>query len=62
MKTQSGNLMESLGYDDLKNLTREVKETLSPNFKKGSGMHFTAAELWNIQRNKKNVNGRKFYE
>ena len=62
MKSYSNNLLESLDYDDVKNLTSEVKETLSPHFKKEINKNFTAVELWNIHRQRKNANGRKFYE
>lgn len=62
MKTQSKELLESLSYQEVKNLTNEVKETLFLNFKKEISKNFTVAELWNIQRQRKNVYSRRFYE
>jgi len=53
MKLQSNNLLESLSIKDVKNLTLIVKETLSKEFKKECCKNFTAAELWNIHRQRK---------
>lgn len=55
MKFQSNQLLESLSKNELKVLTTEVKETLSPDFKKEKKRNFTAAQLWNIYRRRKNT-------
>ena len=55
MKFQSNNLLESLSKNDLKVLTTQVKETLSPDFKKEKKRNFTPAQLWNIYRRRKNT-------
>lgn len=64
MKLQSNstrNLLNSLTSNEIKNLTTEVKETIARGFIKGRKRIFTSAELWNIQRNKKNISGRRIY-
>jgi hypothetical protein len=53
MKLQSNNLLESLSIKDVKNLTLIVKETFSKEFKRECCKNFTAAELWNIHRQRK---------
>ncbi len=60
MKTQSNNLLETLSYEDVKILTGEVKETLFLDLKKEI-KNFTAAQLWKIQRQRKNGYDRRFY-
>ncbi len=54
MKLQSNTLLESLTKKELNILTTEVKETIA-NFKKDRKRIFSAAELWDIQRRKKNL-------
>lgn len=54
MKLQSNTLLENLTKKELNILTTEVKETIA-NFKKDRRRIFNAADLWNIQRRKKNV-------
>jgi len=54
MKLQSKNtLLQNLAIEELKILTTEIKETVCKNFKK-QNRNFTSAELWNIQRRKRN--------
>ena len=53
MKTQTNSLFNNISKTQLMSLTTEVKETLAmdaemPFFKK-----ITAAEVWNIQRQKR---------
>jgi hypothetical protein len=55
MKLQSNNLLEKLNATDIKFLTIEVKETLDKSFKKERKRIFSAAELWDIQRRRKNL-------
>lgn len=55
MKFQSNNLLESLSKKELKILTTQVLETVSPNFKNEKKRNFTPAQLWNIYRRRKNT-------
>lgn len=59
MKLQSNNLLETLTEKEIKFLTTEVKETLCTNFIKERKRNFTAADLWDIQRRKRNLFSRK---
>jgi len=61
MKLQSNNLLENLTKTELKFLTTEVKETVVANFKKERKRIFSAAQLWDIQRRKKNLSFEKNY-
>ncbi|HEU5365681.1 MAG TPA: hypothetical protein VFU62_09120 [Hanamia sp.] len=61
MKLQSNKLLENLTRTELKNLTTEVKETVFVNFKKERKRIFSAAQLWDIQRRRKNISSQKFY-
>ena len=61
MKLQSNRILESLSLEDVKNLTKEVKETLCSDFKNNGRKIFSSAELWKIQRERKNIVSRKFY-
>lgn len=61
MKLQSNNLLENLTRTELKILTTEVKETVVANFKKERKRIFSAAQLWDIQRRKKNLSFQKNY-
>ncbi|CAN5794642.1 hypothetical protein BH11BAC4_BH11BAC4_12950 [soil metagenome] len=53
MKTQSNNLLEKLAGAEIISLTTEVKETLALDLKRNVEKIFSAAELWNIQRQRK---------
>jgi len=46
-------LLETLNYQELKHLTTEVKETLAVEYKKEKRRTFTAADLWNLQRQRR---------
>jgi hypothetical protein len=61
MKLQSNNLLENLTIPELKILTSEVKETVVANFEKDRKKIFSAAQLWDIQRRKKNLSFQKNY-
>ncbi len=61
MKLQSNNLLGVLTSDELINLTTESKETLCSDFKNDRKRIFSAAQLWNIQRSRKNVSFQKSY-
>lgn len=58
MKQQT-NLFETLSKKELGTLTTEVNETLATNFSCTQQKPFSAAELWNIQRNKRTSLGRR---
>ena len=60
MKLQSSNLLENLTRQELKFLTTEVKETVNKNFKKERKRVFSAADFWNIQRQRKNLYTKRF--
>ncbi|MEO8819404.1 MAG: hypothetical protein ABI267_07225 [Ginsengibacter sp.] len=60
MKLQANNLLESLTNQELKILTIEIKETVCSNFKKEKKRNFTAADLWNIHRRRKNIYSKRF--
>ena len=55
MKRQSTTLFINLSENDVKNLTTVVAETLATNLLQEKQKVFSAAELWNIQRQKKAV-------
>ncbi|HUZ57381.1 MAG TPA: hypothetical protein VMU83_01200 [Hanamia sp.] len=60
MKLQSNNLLENLTTNEIKFLTTEVKEIVCKSFLRERKRNFTAAELWDIQRRKKNLFTKKF--
>jgi len=59
MKTQSTNLFAQLSEATVKNLTTEVKETLAFGYNKSQPKTFSAAELWNIQRQRRSLGSRR---
>lgn len=62
MKLQSNirhNLLDSLTNNEIKILTTEVKETVCTSFVKERKRNFTAADLWDIQRRKRNLFSKK---
>ena len=64
MKLQSNtrhNLLDSLTNNEIKNLTLQIRETVASGFINQKRRIFSAAELWNIQRTKKNVSFRRNY-
>ncbi|MEO6548749.1 MAG: hypothetical protein ABIN94_12140 [Ferruginibacter sp.] len=60
MKKQSYQPFTSLSKNELSNLTQDVKETIAFGIIQSRPVIFTAAELWNIQRQKKSVSCRRF--
>jgi len=58
---QTINLLKGLSQQEMKFLTNGVKETLYVDFKKEKKRIFSAAELWNIQRGRKNLFIQKSY-
>lgn len=59
MRTQSSNLFGQLSKATVKNLTTEVKETLAFGFSTSKTKTFSAAELWNIQRQRRSLGSRR---
>ncbi|HEU5052457.1 MAG TPA: hypothetical protein VFT78_05055 [Hanamia sp.] len=55
MKLESNNLLEKLNQTEIKILTTEVKETVDKNFKPVKKRIFSAAELWDIHRRRRNL-------
>jgi hypothetical protein len=60
MKKPSTSLLNRLSEIQLEILTAEVKETIASGIFSSNCRTFTAAELWNIQRNGKNRPQRRF--
>jgi len=58
MKKQSAYLTTTMSITSLQNLVRIVDETLAFDAIPAKKPIFTAAELWNIQRQKKSVRRR----
>ncbi len=61
MKLHSNNLLEQLTPVELNKLTTEVKETLCSEVQNDRKRIFSAAQLWNIERRRKNVSFQKSY-
>ena len=59
MKTQSANLFSQISKATVKTLTTEVKETLDFGYANGQSKTFSAAELWNIQRQRRSLGSRR---
>ncbi len=53
MKRQSNRLLSPLSEAGMINLTAEVKEVLANGYKKSQDRILSAADLWNIQRQRK---------
>lgn len=60
MKKQSNYLFASLNGMQVEDLTNLVKETLATCFNQPKNKKFTAAELWNIQRQGRSRIQRRF--
>ena len=59
MKMQSTTLFSQISKDEVETLTMEVKETLALGYNQNQSKTFSAAELWNIQRQRKSINQRR---
>lgn len=55
MKLESNHLLGNLTVTELQLLTTEVKETVARDFKKERKRIFSVADLWNLQRRRKNL-------
>ena len=60
MKKQSFNSFMPVSKTEMSLLTTSIKETLATNFDTTQRKIFSAADLWNIQRNKRRNLGRRF--
>ncbi len=60
MKTQTTSLFDAISKAQLISLTTEVKETLAMDVNLPFSKKFTAAEVWNIQRQKRARIQRRF--
>ena len=56
MKTQT-NLFREISQEGMNNLTGQVKETLAIGY--NTVKQFSAADLWNIQRQRKAIRSRR---
>jgi hypothetical protein len=59
MNTQNKDLFKVISTNETKALTTVVKETLA--FGINQEKHFTAADLWNIQRQKRSIVTRRHF-
>jgi hypothetical protein len=59
MKTENNNLLTSLSKGETKRITEIERETNA--FDIDHKKHFSAAELWNIQRQRKGIAHRSYY-
>lgn len=59
MKTQTTNLLGQLNPTAVKELTTVVKETLDYGHSNHQKSTFSAADLWNIQRNRRSFSVRR---
>lgn len=59
MKTQSSNVLGQLNPTAVKELTTMVKETLDYGHLNNQKSTFSAADLWNIQRNRRSFSVRR---
>ncbi|MBX2934974.1 MAG: hypothetical protein KF825_12085 [Ferruginibacter sp.] len=53
MNFQSSKNLSLVNNEGVNNLPAELKKILLPDFKKAGNHNFSAAQLWNIQRNKR---------
>ena len=60
MKTQSTHLFNAISKADFVNLISEVKETLDAGFEEKRSKIISAADVWNIQRQKRNRIQRRY--
>ena len=60
MKKTLNKLFSSLSNQQLNNLTKVVDETIATDFNLSNSKVFTAADLWNIQRQGKSRIQRRY--
>jgi hypothetical protein len=61
MNTINKSLFTSISKTEKEQLTTVVKETIAFDAVQVQTKHFTAADLWNIQRQKRSILQRKHY-
>jgi len=59
MKLHSNNLLEKLTDGEVNQLMFEVKETIAKDFGREKKKNFTVAQLWDIQRRKRNFSAKR---
>jgi len=57
----AADILDRLTCNEIKNLTIETIETIATQFIQERKRIFSAAELWHIQRTKRNVSSRRLY-
>ncbi len=60
MKKHSNNYFEQICQVQIKNLISIVDETLGTDITSSKKRAFTTADLWNVQRNRKNFIQRRY--
>ena len=60
MKKQSTTLLATISKAQVENLTNIVKETIVPGYSQRPTRQFTAADLWNIQSQRRSFVQRRF--
>ena len=61
MKKSSNSLVNQLSNSQLENLTKVTNETIAFDLAQSNQHIFTSADLWNIQRNLKPRNQRRYF-
>jgi hypothetical protein len=62
MKTQNTNFLQTLGKTELKNLVKEVKETVATNVAHlNQKTAFGVVDLWNLERNRRSRIARRHF-
>lgn len=61
MKKSLHSLVNELGKSEIENLTKVIHETIAFELVQSNNIIFTAADLWNIQRNLKSRNQRRYF-
>jgi hypothetical protein len=59
MNTQNINLFKEIRKDEKEKMSTQVNETVAVSHQHEKS--FTAADLWNIQRNKRNFQPRRYF-
>jgi hypothetical protein len=61
MKKSVNSLVNELSKSEMENLTNVTHETIAFELAPSNNIIFTAADLWNIQRNLKSRNQRRYF-
>jgi len=60
MKMQSSRFLSPVNQEEIIRLTSEIKEILVPDYKRNERRILNTADLWNIQRNRRARQYRKY--